>query len=90
MTQGVCEEYEARHEENLRTLRYARTREERRAIDDIIEEDFASHFRLSNEDRQNLHETVVIQRGLLKWGWPLLILPIGCSGHGTACGTSLR
>ena len=76
MTQGVCEEYEARQEENFDALRNAETREERRAIEDLIEEDFAAHFRLSNEARQTLHEAVVFRRWMLKWAWPLLILPL--------------
>ena len=80
MTQGVYEEYEARQEENLRTLRYARTGEERRAVVDRIEEDFASHFRLSNEDRQTLHqylhEADAHCRWMVKWGWPLVLLPL--------------
>ena len=84
MTQEVCEEYEARRcedyqarrEENFHSLRYARTGEERRALEDLIEEDFAAHFRLSNEDRQILHEAAVIQRRMLKWAWPLIVLPL--------------
>ena len=73
MTQGVYEEYEARREENFQALRYARTKEERRAIEDLIEEDFAAHFRLSDEARQVLHEAAVIRRWMLKWAWPLIV-----------------
>ena len=77
MTQGVCEEYRARHEENLRFLRYARTVEGRRAVVDLIEEDLAAHFRLSDEDRQTLREEIVIQQSwMLTWGWPLIVLSL--------------
>ena len=73
MTQGGYEEYEARQEENFDALPNAETREERRAIEDLIEEDFAAHFRLSNEARQVLHEAAVIRRWMLKWAWPLIV-----------------
>ena len=77
MTQGVGEEYRARHEENLRFLRYARTVEGRRAVVDLIEEDVAAHFRLSDEDRQTLREEIVIQQSwMLTWGWPLIVLSL--------------
>ena len=75
-----CKEYLARREENLHALRYARTKEEVRAIEDLMVEDCAAHFRISNEDRQALHEAVheevVIQRWMWKWVAPLLISPL--------------
>ena len=77
MTMGVCEEYRARHEENLRFLRYARTVEGRRAVVDLIVEDYAAHFRLSDEDRQTLREEIVFQQSwMLTWGWPLIVLSL--------------
>ena len=76
MTQGGYEEYEARQEENFDALPNAETREERRAIEDLIEEDFAAHFHLSDEARQTLHEAAVFQKWMLIWAWPLLILPL--------------
>ena len=88
MTMGVsqeyeaqrCEEYQARYKDNFNALLCARTTEERRAIEDLIVEDYAAHVRLSNEERQSLHqylhETAAHYRWMGKWGWPLVLLPM--------------
>ena len=81
MTMGVsqeyearrCEEYQARREENFNALRHVRTEDERRAIEYLITEDCAAHFRLSEEDRQYLHDAAGVQRWMLKWARPLIV-----------------